>query len=188
MLDLDRTIASYGTSLRLPGHAEQQAKVADILSHRLGLARNAYDGRLESGVDPVEIRHELGALTPICPPGTCHSYQNVAYDTIAEIIARATRHSYADMVRTQLFEPLHMTGASIGMADLTCARSWARPYRNGYPVKLTDAYYRVPAARSEEQTSELQSLMRISYAVFCLKKKKKVNLYTNIDKQSETQH
>src|SRR3546814_10539512 len=30
-----------------------------------------------------------------------------------------------------------------------------------------------PAARSEEHTSELQSLMRISYAVFCLKKKKK---------------
>src|SRR3546814_8484534 len=32
------------------------------------------------------------------------------------------------------------------------------------------------AARSEEHTSELQSLMRISYAVFCLKKK---NRYTN---------
>src|SRR3546814_10544093 len=29
----------------------------------------------------------------------------------------------------------------------------------------------IPAARSEEHTSELQSLMRISYAVFCLKKK-----------------
>src|SRR3546814_2039057 len=29
------------------------------------------------------------------------------------------------------------------------------------------------ATRSEEHTSELQSLMRISYAVFCLKKKKK---------------
>src|SRR3546814_6301289 len=29
--------------------------------------------------------------------------------------------------------------------------------------------------RSEEHTSELQSLMRISYAVFCLKKKKKTN-------------
>src|SRR3546814_1241043 len=35
------------------------------------------------------------------------------------------------------------------------------------------------AQRSEEHTSELQSLMRISYAVFCLKKKKKVrqNIY-----------
>src|SRR3546814_2666179 len=30
----------------------------------------------------------------------------------------------------------------------------------------------LPAIRSEEHTSELQSLMRISYAVFCLKKKK----------------
>src|SRR3546814_3321887 len=30
--------------------------------------------------------------------------------------------------------------------------------------------------RSEEHTSELQSLMRISYAVFCLKKKKHVNI------------
>src|SRR3546814_6538939 len=30
--------------------------------------------------------------------------------------------------------------------------------------------------RSEEHTSELQSLMRISYAVFCLKKKKKNNI------------
>src|SRR3546814_8710946 len=33
----------------------------------------------------------------------------------------------------------------------------------------------VTAARSEEHTSELQSLMRISYAVFCLKKKKNTN-------------
>src|SRR3546814_5623747 len=33
------------------------------------------------------------------------------------------------------------------------------------------AYFGLPA-RSEEHTSELQSLMRISYAVFCLKKKK----------------
>src|SRR3546814_5991717 len=35
------------------------------------------------------------------------------------------------------------------------------------------------ASRSEEHTSELQSLMRISYAVFCLKKKKKKNTRKN---------
>src|SRR3546814_3547048 len=35
-----------------------------------------------------------------------------------------------------------------------------------------DAATQVMARRSEEHTSELQSLMRISYAVFCLKKKK----------------
>src|SRR3546814_8989053 len=36
------------------------------------------------------------------------------------------------------------------------------------------------ARRSEEHTSELQSLMRISYAVFCLKKKKKRQLTIRI--------
>src|SRR3546814_1540281 len=43
------------------------------------------------------------------------------------------------------------------------------------PVRVTprDENLIIAPARSEEHTSELQSLMRISYAVFCLKKKKK---------------
>src|SRR3546814_5783198 len=44
----------------------------------------------------------------------------------------------------------------------------------------------LPVSRSEEHTSELQSLMRISYAVFCLNKKK---LYTQRNpKKTETPH
>src|SRR3546814_11662511 len=39
-----------------------------------------------------------------------------------------------------------------------------------------DIGYDGAEARSEEHTSELQSLMRISYAVFCLKKKKEIQL------------
>src|SRR3546814_3195612 len=39
--------------------------------------------------------------------------------------------------------------------------------------------------RSEEHTSELQSLMRISYAVFCLKKKKKKPTNTNMNTQTD---
>src|SRR3546814_2925038 len=49
------------------------------------------------------------------------------------------------------------------------------------PVAWTVPRGRAPPGekRSEEHTSELQSLMRISYAVFCLKKKKKRNIYKN---------
>src|SRR3546814_10585222 len=44
----------------------------------------------------------------------------------------------------------------------------------------------VPARkRSEEHTSELQSLMRISYAVFCLKKKKTYRTTVNIEDKSK---
>src|SRR3546814_4754259 len=39
--------------------------------------------------------------------------------------------------------------------------------------ELTGPGFKQDVCRSEEHTSELQSLMRISYAVFCLKKKKK---------------
>src|SRR3546814_4480427 len=59
----------------------------------------------------------------------------------------------------------------------------ARVGDDGAPAGRADPAHRVgqggplhghmAGARSEEHTSELQSLMRISYAVFCLKKKKK---------------
>src|SRR3546814_3335558 len=41
--------------------------------------------------------------------------------------------------------------------------------------RVDAAFFGGTTWRSEEHTSELQSLMRISYAVFCLKKKKKTN-------------
>src|SRR3546814_1309732 len=44
---------------------------------------------------------------------------------------------------------------------------------NQVPAKLALPYSAVTGFRSEENPSELQSLIRISYAVFCLKKKKK---------------
>src|SRR3546814_10019589 len=45
-------------------------------------------------------------------------------------------------------------------------------YTQNFELLAADAAKALDTARSEEHTSELQSLMRISYAVFCLKKKK----------------
>src|SRR3546814_4610211 len=58
-----------------------------------------------------------------------------------------------------------------------CTPSWAI---KGHAKPLLLAKARLGpggrSGRSEEHTSELQSLMRISYAVFCLKKKKHTNI------------
>src|SRR3546814_10686873 len=54
----------------------------------------------------------------------------------------------------------------------------------GYPVVSNGDNY--SGQRSEEHTSELQSLMRISYAVFCLKKKKKTYYSHYIQHRSKT--
>src|SRR3546814_2097166 len=53
---------------------------------------------------------------------------------------------------------------SRGLSVLRTIRPWAQVARGSVML------------RSEEHTSELQSLMRISYAVFCLKKKKKKSI------------
>src|SRR3546814_2920642 len=59
-------------------------------------------------------------------------------------------------------------------------RSLRPPVNNGDVPSQTElrSALRTSAGRSEEHTSELQSLMRISYAVFCLKKKN--TTYTKI--------
>src|SRR3546814_5778521 len=51
------------------------------------------------------------------------------------------------------------------------------------PTPRTTAGFPRATARSEEHTSELQSLMRISYAVFCLKKKKRKERHKETDQQ-----
>src|SRR3546814_4622296 len=56
---------------------------------------------------------------------------------------------------------VHSSGT--GPGQRTTSRSWIRPSRGFWCL--------FSPQRSEEHTSELQSLMRISYAVFCLKKK-----------------
>src|SRR3546814_5882908 len=63
----------------------------------------------------------------------------------------------------------HYAGVADGQALAGRGHRVATP---GEVVALSDP----SAPRSEEHTSELQSLMRISYAVFCLKKKNKCNI------------
>src|SRR3546814_1501064 len=77
-----------------------------------------------------------------------------------------------------------VTGPALVAADNFSAR---------YDLDRINGVFSRPAhklcgERSEEHTSELQSLMRISYAVFCLKKKKtpKINRNHSITRENNT--
>src|SRR3546814_8670748 len=58
-----------------------------------------------------------------------------------------------------------------GTAERRLRRGW-NTATGEFPATNRSAEKAAESRRSEEHTSELQSLMRISYAVFCLKKKK----------------
>ncbi|HET9459242.1 MAG TPA: serine hydrolase domain-containing protein [Sphingomicrobium sp.] len=146
-VDLSAPVAKYSKTLKLPGGAEHRATVSDLLSHRVGLYRNAYDNKLEEGGDPRLLRMQLAQLNLICQPGTCWSYGNVAYDATSEIVERETRQPYEIALRQNLFDPLGMSSASASREGLTGSKSWARPHNAGRrEIELTDTYYRVPAA------------------------------------------
>src|SRR3546814_3746417 len=61
--------------------------------------------------------------------------------------------------------------ASLAFVDVRTGYVYATTQADAAMTDLADAWQ--IGHRSEEHTSELQSLMRISYAVFCLKKKRK---------------
>jgi len=146
-INLQAPVVQYAPDLRLPAGNENRATVGDLLSHRLGLYRNAYDNKLEEGQDPSLLRSSLAQLNSICPPGTCWSYQNVAYDASSEMVARTTGMPYEEAVRHYLFNPIGMSSGSVSMAGLESNRSWARPHAGGSkPLPMIDTYYKVPAA------------------------------------------
>src|SRR3546814_4402669 len=91
--------------------------------------------------------------------------------------AVAAPEKILDCVRSWQWTSSPITTSQV---ELSYAMS-GRPYENALGIclwKSVTCWNWCATFRSEEHTSELQSLMRISYAVFCLKKKTKTNITT----------
>src|ERR1051326_1679773 len=87
---------------------------------------------------------------------------------IVETLKRGRQMAWAMIVRTAVFDELiyeAIRGKQVDLVINLAAGLDARPWRMDLPANLR-------WVRSEEHTSELQSHSFISYAVFCLKKKK----------------
>src|SRR3546814_9037559 len=111
------------------------------------------------------------------PPRSTRTDTLFPYTTLFRARRPAVHHrAFADM-GAQIDEAGHQHRArrDIGAAphDRAGNGAKARLPEIGLAPALELRRHLVPPMRSEEHTSELQSLMRISYAVFCLKKKKK---------------
>lgn len=146
-VDLDAPLSRYVPSMRLPGGAQFEASVRDMLSHRLGLERHGHDVRLERGEDPFVLRSALVSYPVACAPRTCHRYQNIAFDGAAELIEGVTGIGYEAATRDHLLTPLGMDSVTMTRAGLWNSPSWARSHdRERGEVPVVEPYYRIPAA------------------------------------------
>src|SRR3546814_3981196 len=87
-----------------------------------------------------------------------------------DITEQKSRQENANLLMRELHHRMRNLFATVG-AIISLTRHSARD--------VDDYVERISSRRSEEHTSELQSLMRISYAVLCLKKKNTCNLSTH---------
>lgn len=145
-LSLTDPVSRWSETLKLPDNDQDIATVGQMLSQRLGIVKNAYDDKLEDNEDPRLIRQELGGLDRFCRPGTCFTYQNVAYDAASEVVRKAAGEDYGQAVAANLFQPLGMKSASTTREGLVSSRSWARPHVGQHELEVQEAYYRIPAA------------------------------------------
>src|SRR3546814_9166555 len=113
-------------------------------------------------------------------PKSTRTYTLFPYTTLFRSTAKSvlTRNQSPDVGFDRSVNPYR--GCEHG-----CIYCFARPSHAYWDLSPgIDFETRLIAKRSEEHTSELQSLMRISYAVFCLKKKnKKTNQKDKNDKE-----
>src|SRR3546814_6688977 len=96
-------------------------------------------------------------------------------DQMAEILRQHRRISAA-AARERSLELLQKVGISAPEGRLS---QYPHQLSGGLRQRIMIA---MALLRSEEHTSELQSLMRISYAVFCLKKNNKTRIYRSTNK------
>lgn len=157
----DTPVVDYVPWLRLsrPG-AERELTVADVLSHRVGLTRNAFDRDLEANADYGSLVSKLAYAPMTCDPGQCYAYQNVAFSLIGNVLTATTGKDYGQELSRMVFKPLGMSDASTGLDGIESSPRWARPHVRGgggwVALMPKPAYYHVmPAAGVNASISDM---------------------------------
>ena len=157
----DTPVVDYVPWLRLsrPG-AERELTVADLLSHRVGLTRNAFDRDLEANADYGSLVAKLAHAPMTCNPGECYAYQNVAFSLIGNVLAATSGEDYGRELTRMVFKPLGMKDASVGLEGIESSPRWARPHVRGgggwVALMPKPAYYHVlPAAGVNASISDM---------------------------------
>jgi CubicO group peptidase (beta-lactamase class C family) len=112
------TIGEVFPDLRPEIHPEFQKVTLDqLLMHRAGLPHDAAYALLAGKTAPekrLALVRTLLKRAPSSPPGTKMEYSNAGYIIAGAMAEKVTGHSWEDLMRTGLFEPLGMTTAGFG--------------------------------------------------------------------------
>jgi beta-lactamase class C len=145
-----------GYTLGTDSAAAERMTLRHVLSHTTGLMPHAFSNLLDAGVDYREIQEKLHEIPAVCEPGRCYGYQNVVFSLVADVVEYSLGTNYDDFVEENIFSPLGMDNASMGLDGYqnNPDASEAHQFGNGrwQVSSLNPAYYSVGPASGVNAT------------------------------------
>lgn len=153
------------------GGSSKAITLRHVVSHSTGLMPHSYSNMLDAGVGYEKIKSKFDEIPTVCQPGDCYGYQNVIFSLIADVVEDSTGESYEKYLYEQLFKPLGMVNASVGMEpylESDEATSPHRRVRGSWRTTTTNpAYYSVaPASGINASIFDMSMWLRANLGAF----------------------
>jgi len=168
----DTRISDIFPQLRIgKGSSSQFITLKHVASQSTGLMPHSYSNMLDDGVAYDKIKEKFDQIPTVCQPGECYGYQNVVFSLIGDVVEQSTGNSYADYLYEQLFKPLGMVTASVGMDPYLNDPEATAPHRlvrGSWRTTTTNpAYYSVaPASGINASIFDMSMWLRANLGAF----------------------
>ena len=142
-----------------------------VVSHSTGLMPHSYSNLLDDGVAYDRIKPRFSKIPTVCPPSECYGYQNVVFSLIGDVVEHSTGESYEKFIYEQIFKPLGMVTASVGMQAYLENDEATQPHlrsRGAWRTTSTNpAYYSVaPASGINASIFDMSVWVRANLGAF----------------------
>lgn len=137
LVSTDSSVSVYLPELHMKSRFDENNRlyVRDILAHISGLPSDISNGFFcDSPPDIKWVINELNKQSTAFPSNYVHSYSNIGYGLMGEVIARAGKSSYSTYVKEQIFNPLHMNSSYID-DDPALVKEFSKAYIKNKEIK-----------------------------------------------------
>ncbi|MBL4580593.1 MAG: beta-lactamase family protein [Gammaproteobacteria bacterium] len=142
-----------------------------IVSHSTGLMPHSYSNLLDDGISYDRIKTSFSKIPTVCQPGECYGYQNVVFSLIGDVVEESTGESYEKFIYDQIFRPLGMISATVGMEAYLNNDEATAPHRKSRgswrTTSTNPAYYSVaPASGINASIFDMSMWVRANLGAF----------------------
>lgn len=151
--------------------ASKGIQLKHLVSHSTGLMPHSFSNMLDDGVSYEKIKPKFKQIPTVCSPGDCYGYQNVVFSLTADVVETSTGSSYAEYLEHELFQPLGMQTASVGIEPYENNPESTKPHRYAkgrwQTTSTNAAYYSAaPAAGVNASIEDMELWLRANLGGF----------------------